>query len=167
MTEMKAHVGAHFSRPIERRYVSSVARCSPERLPDERNEQVSLTYQNDRGFDSRRLHQDTSIPGPKPAHFDLNTGTCAHNCADRPAARGYRFEDELGVGGWVRARSRGRARFLITRAIREAGYARCALDALRMVRSLRLDPRADSAPVLGRGDEGLVPTTWAPAGGAP
>jgi hypothetical protein len=97
----------------------------------------------------------------------------AHNAeaAAEAAARyavGYRFVAN-DVCGFVRAPSRGAARWAVAWAMIDAGYytRRNALDALRAVRVLRRDARADDAPIVDSKRAGLVPNTWAPtAGGA-
>lgn len=115
--------------------------------------------------DASQHRADTQESDGSAAPVETGVTDCV--TGPRNGARGYRYT-ALGVSGWVRARSRGRARFLIAAAIREAGYERRVIDALRAITALRLDPRADGAPVLGVRDDGLVPTTWAPsAGGAP
>lgn len=89
----------------------------------------------------------------------------------QPASRVRAFaftETVAGFSGWVKATTRAKARMLIARGLADADW--CTVGhALPRIKSVRLDPRADGAPVCGRGPAGLVHAGWKPSaeGGAP
>lgn len=73
------------------------------------------------------------------------------------SALGYRFE-LWDVVGFVRAKTRSRARMLVVRQAVDVGYGTVS-EGLREIR-LNRERAADSAPTWGNHEEGLVPTDW-------